>query len=316
MEYSIRYVILFLSIILIMNTVQAFPICQNPSSVPIIIEDLDNGFGEKEQVQKGWTIYPDMLLSSTENIDDVEVYATMLGYEFYPISNRSKIFDMEANVTYKKKFAITLPKDMNTDDYKLRFIIGSRKYGTILCDTNYRVTGERHDVAFKDVSYQRTVHAGEPLLISVSLKNTGLKPEEGIRVKADLLDLQASSVAFIDSLSPGKYRGVEDLMLRIPSCMNTGTYTFKVEARFNELSESIENYYTFDVVGEPCILNDVVAEPSFDKRFVQPLVSDNVSPLLQSSGEKFGIVVILMIIAFILLVFIIGFILVHGFQRR
>ena len=103
-----------------------------PASITSVEINDDEVFPDdtiRLDVERADEVEIEVLLMASQDIDDVQVKATLFGYEysdFDKVSDSTHNFDMEANVSYKKKLSITLPNDIEEDDYKLRIIVADR----------------------------------------------------------------------------------------------------------------------------------------------------------------------------------------------
>lgn len=195
-------------------------------------------------IERGEEIEVKVKISSTVDIDDVEVEAFISGYEYNDkerMSDSTHIFDVEADVTYTKTLTLKIPDKVEEDNYKLRILVSDRYGDTFVEDYKLKIDVPRHSLAIKDVilSPEGSVKAGSALLATVRVKNMGETNEDGIKIKVSVPALGISASDYIDELEDDESTTSEELYLRIPKCADAGVYNLKATVEYDEGYEVI-----------------------------------------------------------------------------
>lgn len=210
------------------------------------------------QFERGDIVDVEVRLVSDVDLDDVEVLAMVSGYEFNnlePMSDTSNIFDMEANVSYKKRLSIRVPIEVEEDDYKLRVIVSDRYSGSATYDFNLKLDSPRHGFQIEDVVFSpgNVVEAGRVLLTTVRVENKGERDEDSVKVTVAIPELGLSASDFIDEVEYEDSETSEEMYMRIPACAAPGDYKAVIEVKYNELREAIYDNAIITVVeGDVC----------------------------------------------------------------
>ncbi|MBN2881081.1 hypothetical protein JXM83_03430 [Candidatus Woesearchaeota archaeon] len=197
-------------------------------------------------------------LVSTTNVKNVQVEAVITGLEHDAEDARdaSSVFDMKANVTYKKTLNIALPSRMDMEQtYRLRVRVEDQANAGTYSDYYIYVDSERHSIAVKDVLFspENEVQAGRALLTEVQLKNTGLKDEEDVKVKVSIPELGVSKTTIMDELDSDDTETTEPMFVRIPDCAAAGTYDVLIAVEYNDGDDMVTSKETITVVeSETC----------------------------------------------------------------
>jgi uncharacterized membrane protein len=210
--------------------------------------------------ERGDLIDVEVRMTSTIDLDNVELLAMISGYEFNnvePMSDSSTIFDMDANVTYKKKLSIRVPVEVEEDDYKLRLVLSNRYDNSETYDYKLRLDSARHGFQIEDVVFSpgNVVEAGRALLTTVRVENKGQNDEESVKVTVAIPALGVSASDFIDEIKFDDSETTEEMYLRIPTCAKAGDYNAVIEVKYNELREALyENAVITVVEGDSCVV--------------------------------------------------------------
>jgi len=181
----------------------------------------------------------EVLLEATEDVDDVEIQVFVSGFEHNKelrLSDHAGPFDMDANITYRKRFQITFPDLVEEDNYKVRVIVTDRNGEELIKNYNIKVDVPRHDLQVVDAIFtpSRQVQAGQALLTVVRVKNYGEKDEEDVKVTVSVPALGLSASDYIDEIESEESRETEELYLRIPKCAKPGVYDMTIDVKYND----------------------------------------------------------------------------------
>ncbi|MFH1133511.1 MAG: hypothetical protein V1735_03395 [Nanoarchaeota archaeon] len=182
-------------------------------------------------------------------VDNAQIEATIKGSHNDDIRDTTDTFDIKAGVTYVKKLTLTLPSDMDQDSYKLRVRLEDRDGVGETMNYDFEIDTVRNSVIIRDVVFNpdESVMAGRSLLTVVRLKNLGEKDEEGIKVRAEILDLGVAASDFIDTLDADEGTTSEELYMRIPNCAEPGEYDVKVTVSYDDGDKSTTKVATIMV---------------------------------------------------------------------
>ncbi|MFH1510131.1 MAG: FixG Ig-like domain-containing protein [Candidatus Woesearchaeota archaeon] len=195
--------------------------------------------GDQLAVERGETLDIRVKLVASQEEENVEVAADILGYEYNDrvrISDSTSTFDMNENDTEYKDLEVKIPENADKAKYDLHIRVGSRRGPTYEANILLNIKGARHDIQIKDVilSPENNVQAGRALLATVRIKNYGDKDEEGIKIKVSVPGLGISASDYVDKLDEGDSTTSEELYLRIPNCAEQGRYDMTVKVEYNE----------------------------------------------------------------------------------
>ncbi len=218
------------------------------SAIPVVINEvqvdgteLASNAANRLDIERGDEVQIRVELESTSDLDDVEILAIMTGYEYNDIvterlSANVGPFDMNENVTYVKKLSLSLPTDVDVDEYKLRIIVSDRDGDELVENYNLLIDAPRHDLVFRDVIFTPNgrVTAGAAMLTTVRLENNGQRDEDDVKVTVSVPELGVSASDFIDSVDADEQEETEEMYFRLPECAEPGVYDVKVDAWYND----------------------------------------------------------------------------------
>ena len=207
----------------------------------------------------------------SQDVDDVTIEAMISGYEygdFDSISDRTHNFDADANVTYIKRLWLTLPEDVEEDDYRLRIIITNRNGDELIQNYELKLDVPRHALKIEDVVLYPSseVMSGQALLATVRLRNHGEKDEEDVRVEISIPEIGLSGVDYIDEIEFDEEEETEEIFLRVPSCAKPGKYVMNIKAWYDRKHDMVEDSVIVTVVEDetcrPLPMEEAKDEPT------------------------------------------------------
>ncbi|MFH0979026.1 MAG: hypothetical protein V1837_07045 [Candidatus Woesearchaeota archaeon] len=195
--------------------------------------------GDQLVVERGDILDIRVKLLASQNEENVEVAADILGYEYNDvekISESTEPFDMDANDTVYKTLQVQIPENAEKDRYDLRVRVGSRRGASFEGRYALNLQGARHQLTIRDIvlSPENNVQAGRALLTTVRIKNYGEKDEEGIKIQVSIPALGISASDYIDTLEADESTSSEELYLRIPNCATPGIYKIEVVVEYDD----------------------------------------------------------------------------------
>jgi len=205
---------------------------------------IEEGDVNRVDFLRGDIIDINVRVNSSIELDNVEITGFISGYEFNdiePMSDTSGIFDVDPNITYKKRLSIRVPVEVEEDDYKLRILVSDRYGDSAVYDYKLRLDSPRHGFQIEDVVFSpgTVVEAGRALLTTVRIENKGERDEESVKVSVAIPALGISASDFIDEIEFEDSETSEEMYMRIPVCAEPGDYAAVIEVRYNELRESL-----------------------------------------------------------------------------
>lgn len=269
------------------------------------------GVNNKLNIERDQDFELKLELFAVNDAKDIEVRAFVSGYEFNDIksiSDRIGPFDFSENVTYVKKMTLSLPDDVDTDDYQLRLVISDRFNEQVTYNYALQVDSQRHDMKIVDTTLSSSsVKAGQALLASVRLENKGQKTEDDVKVVVSIPGFNLSGTDYIEEIKVDKQEETEEVFLKLPKCAEPGVYDVNVEAFYNDGHDKVSDSVKVTVVeDESCAPEPVVVVVQQNQ--TQPPVADSTGKV-RSALE----IILLVLVALLVIVgLIIGFTRMRG----
>jgi hypothetical protein len=262
---------------------------------------VQEGQTNRLSIESGDEFDVQVWFDSSAEESNLRVDAQITGYEHdddYEIRDKTSLFDVEANATYKKTLSLRLPSDVDTDSYKLRVSVYDRNSDELVQNYNLLLDRPRHSVTIEDVVFypEGTVTAGNMLLSTVRLENLGQKDEDDVKVRVSIPELGLSATDYIEEIDNDDEEETEEMFMRIPASAAAGEYTVNVVVDYNDGYDTVSDSYTISV--EEARTVSVVTEPVEP---TEPTVEDNGKSALRSvlEGLLLVLVGILVIVAII-----------------
>jgi hypothetical protein len=213
--------------------------------------------GSSFDIKRGEDIEIELELTSTQDLEDVEVEATIRGYSQSDRESLTDIvgpFNMRANTTYRKSLSLSVPQRIDDDSYLLRITIYDKNHDSVTGNFNLLIDNDENEVVIKDVVFspENGVKAGSALLTSVRVRNYG-QYEEDVKVSVSIPALGVSASDYIDELEVSDSETSEELFIRIPQCAEAGVYDAVVTVEYDDGDEKVKGNYQVAVLeGETC----------------------------------------------------------------
>lgn len=216
-------------------------------------------------LEKGGELEVEIEFTSQEDLDDVEIRATILSSED-DIEEILPLFDTREDTEYKKTLRLQLPMRLDEDEYRLMVIISDRHSEELSHTYNIFVNSRRHLLAVEDVLLHPfgRVTAGEFILAKVRLENFGQKDEEDIRVVVSIPELDVKALSYINEVEFDDQAETEEMLLVIPECAEAKQYDLDVLVEYNSGRDTLTEQRSVFVRANPdCKVDgDVDAEPA------------------------------------------------------
>ncbi|MBN2421695.1 hypothetical protein JXB41_00590 [Candidatus Woesearchaeota archaeon] len=232
---------------------------EEPSDIPVYNceveingEDVPEDKEGRVKVDRGEELEIKVKIKATEKVENVQIDAQIIGYERKSLYDSTGLFDLKANDVDTFYLSIVIPDDMDLDDdkYKLRIYINNQDGETQKYSYNLRIASLRHSVVIKDIVLDPSneVVSGRGLLASVRVKNMGDRDEEGIKISVSIPALGLEASEYIDELELDESTTSEDLYLRIPKCVDEGTYVVKAKVEYDDGYETNSKETSIDIL--------------------------------------------------------------------
>lgn len=246
-----------LMIIAIAGAVSAAPLPVQIDNVEIDGVDLAPDRTTRLDIERGQTVDVEILVTATEDIDDVEAEAFLSGFEYNKWEPASDIVgpkNLQANTQYKFEFEIPISDEFEKDDYKLRVLLTNRDHEELIQRYNLKIDVPRHQLRIDDVVFypESSVKAGSALLATVRVENKGEMQEDDVKIKVAIPDLGVSATEYINEIEDeDEEEETEELFLRIPQCAEPGLYNAEITVYFGEKHYSEKITKTIQVTENP-----------------------------------------------------------------
>lgn len=213
--------------------------------VPLFIEEAEvNGVeissGDVNQLdlERNQEFELKLTLLADEDVKNVEILAFISGYEYNKverITDSTPLFDADKDVRYVKKLRLSLPDEVEEDNYKLRVVISDRNGAEVVETYDLKVDVPRHKLRIEDVTLfpGNIVKGDQAVLAKVRLKNKGERDERDVKVTVSVPELGLRSTAFVDEIEVEEEKSSEEVYLRLPKCPKLGDQNLVVEVSYD-----------------------------------------------------------------------------------
>jgi hypothetical protein len=270
-------------------------------------------------LERGQKFEVEMHILALADIDDVEIIAFMSGYEYNdvaPISAQIGPYDFDANTTYVKKVYLTLPDDVDEDDYKLRILLSDRNGEEYVENFNLKIDVPRHLLKIKDAVLfsGHSLKAGTALIASVRVENKGERDEDDVKVTINVPELALKASDYIDEIESDEEEETEEIFLKLPNCAEPGLYLVTIDVLYNNGHDKVSGATQIEVLENP----DCAPEPAPTVIVQEPPVNTTGAEAgdAEAAGagaSKVRTVLEIILIVLVALLVIVG--LVIGFSR-
>ena len=205
-----------------------------------------------EDIKRGQKIEVSVKVEAFADANDITIDAEISGDEHNDIEDDSETFDVENQTRYTQDLELTLPDDMDQDNYYLTVSVADRHHAPQVYNYRLKIDTQRHAVTIKDMILNpaHEVMAGRALLSTVRVKNVGEKDEDSVKVSVEIPDLNAYVSDYVDDLEAGDSASSEEMYMRIPTNALSGTYEGQVVVEFDDGYKEITETFTIKVVGD------------------------------------------------------------------
>lgn len=245
----------------------------------------------------------------TANLVDAEFTLFISGYEYnqyQKIADSTRTDDYGANTTYTQRMTITLPSDIDENDYRLRLLITDRDGDESIYNYYLRVDSAKHKLNVEDIvlSPAGQVESGHALYLNARLENEGRIDERDVKVVFSIPELNLQASGYVEEVEANEEEELEDgITLVLPSCVAEKEYTVRATALYDNKHK--------EAVAEEKIW--VTESPKCKNAAVEPVVvpaEPKAEPLAEKSSKiRSALEVALLVLVGLLVVIglIIGF---------
>ncbi len=265
--HKLGYLLLFIT--LFATITYALPL--TVEHVKLDSQELSTNAVNRLDVERGKEVEVEIRFSSSQPVRNVEVEAFIAGYEFNDverISDTTPPFDMDPNVSYVKKLSLTIPDEVDEDNYKLRLIVSNRDSELLVSNYGLKIDVPRHALTIRDVllSPGPAVKAGSAVLATIRLENKGEKDQEDVKVTFSIPELGLETSDFIDKVKNDDEEETEELLLRLPNCAKSGAYTAHVIVQFQRGHRTLTQQIPLTILeNEQCTRDTAQAQISIGR---------------------------------------------------
>lgn len=253
--------------------------------------------GDVLGVELGDKLDIELDVKSNVTLNDITITAEIAGYEYadknYDTYDRVSIDRLKAGVKKSYDLSLDVPTDMDEDDYELIIEVKTRDEGIIEIfsfeiDVDFY---EDEKIIIQRVNFDPAqVVAGRALRTTVRLENYGEEDADDIYVKVAIPALGAGMyvTADVDEIESGDSETTEDLLLRIPACVEAGTYDVVVSAVYDNDHEEDEIVEKITILeSDSCSAN--ADSEVVDKTVVTPPQSQEI--VAGAAGTSFPLMI-------------------------
>jgi len=234
-----RVALVLFAIIALAGLVSALPV--NIESVKVNDVTLQANAVNSLDVKRANDLDVRIVVSSTEDLDNVQVQGDIAGYEYNNdvterLSDVNFVGEMSKDVLYPVDLTIPLSKDVQVDSYKLTLTIRDRNGEPTTQSYNLKIDTARHSVEFTDVSFTPSdkVKAGQAVLARVRVENKGQVVENDVKVTVSIPELNVKQSAFINKIKNNDdQEQTEEIYLRIPQCAEPKVYDVQTAIEYS-----------------------------------------------------------------------------------
>jgi len=225
MRNLVTFIAAVFALLLAASTVAALPTVEQIRINGNVFES-----GDQLVVERGEDIDIRVRLSAPEDLENIELVAEILGYEYNDrrgdLYDRTRLFDMEAGDVQFEDLALVMPTDADRDHYDLRVRVGDRTGPSEEYLFRIRLSGERTKLVITDVTFNPSdqVMSGRAFLGQVRVENIGDRDQRDVKVMLSMPQVGATASDYIDRIEPDESERSSDLFLRVPECLETGMY--------------------------------------------------------------------------------------------
>lgn len=244
-------------------------------------DELNTDSTNSLHIERGEEYEVKVHFTATEDAKEVEVRVWMSGYEDNngnDVEDWERVDEIYADSSYIERLELSFPHDLDQDYYSLRVCVEPRSGVSVCEDYELQIEAQEELFLIKDVVFSpgSTVEAGRSLLTTVRVENVGDEDdEEGTKVQVSIPELGLTAADYIDEVDKDDSSTSEELYIRIPSFVETGTYTVEVSVTYDDGDETVTEYFDLYVVGTETTTTE--AEDSKTVIYVGPESQDLVA---------------------------------------
>ena len=172
-------------------------------------------------------------LTSLETVKDAHVDAILTFENGDVVADATATFDIAEGENLIKKLELPLIGIFGQNSFKLKIRVVDAEGDSEEKVYGLKISMQDFPFIISSISLEpeNNLQAGKNLVATLSVKNSGVVPLDGIQAKVSIPELGISSTKFIDQIrNSGRLSEIrEDFILKIMDDAQTGTYTVKSE---------------------------------------------------------------------------------------
>lgn len=271
------------------------------ATVPIEITNVEvNGIDLDEvgnlDVERGEEIKVEVYVKALDTVEDARLEVSFNGYHYdkyeRDIISDAVTFDLTNGTNKRYTFYLEAPLKIGTEEYDLRVEVSDKKGEDfeILYPVLFSGVSDEKAVSVKDftVSPSNVVEAGRPLSFKLKVKNYGDSDLDDVNVRVSIPELGIADDEYMDELLEGESETFEELLLRIPTCANPGTYVVEALVEFDEYESTKETMTITVLKGGSC---EVTAPVSQAKGKTVVTIPESQEVVLGTTGGVYPVMI-------------------------
>ncbi len=172
-------------------------------------------------------------ITSLENVKDAHVDAILTFENGDVVADATTTFDISEDENVVKKLELPLIGKFGQNSFKLKVRVVDAEGDLEEKLYGLKISQQKFPFIISSISLdpENNLQAGKNLVATLSVKNSGVVPLDGVSAKVSIPELGISSTKFIDQIkNSNKLSEIrEDFILKILDNVPTGTYTVKSE---------------------------------------------------------------------------------------
>ena len=257
-----------------------------------VVAENENNFITLDKDRKRMNLK--VRLTSLENVQNAHIDAVLSFENGDVVADATTTFDISKGENLIKDLELPLIGKFEQNSFKLMVKVADadgdskeKLYGLKISEQKFPFV-----ISSIGLNPESNVPAGKALVATLSFKNSGVVPLEGINAKVSIPELGVSATKFVDQIkNSGKLSEIrEDFILKILDNTPTGTYTVRSEiaSQFGGNSEVKEipvfilgkDEQTQQIVNDQLIINVPISKQDVfaDREVIYPITFTNKGP--------------------------------------
>ena len=192
-------------------------------------------------------------LTSLDNIKNAHVDAVLMFENGDAAADATGTFDIAKGGKTSRSLELPLIGKFSQGNFKLKLTVKNADGDSITKIYGLKISQQKIPFVMSSISLspESNIQAGKALVATLSMKNTGVLPLDGISVKMSVPELGITSTKFLGQVKISSQNDAsQDFVLMVPENAQTGTYKLRAEitSQFSNNKETKE--IQFSVIGK------------------------------------------------------------------